>query len=172
MNEWSWHCELCQHSQTEICPRCELHGGVHGVRPQIMIMGRYGVDDCRRMKDTLFAYGDNIARRGKAGQAIIRDEPNAVGIVTKAWPSMEERAFFSDADFNWAKHHIDPSFIRLSIHLQKSGYIVLPKDGFGTGLAQLEIRSPKIFEYIQRWVQYLTVLSLDQQWRRYESRQN
>ncbi|KKL05458.1 hypothetical protein LCGC14_2605850, partial [marine sediment metagenome] len=40
--------------------------------------------------DTLFVFGDNMQRRGLGGQAFaMRGEPNAVGIPTKIFPSMD-----------------------------------------------------------------------------------
>lgn len=37
-----------------------------------------------------------MKRYGKRGQAIIRNEPNAYGVATKRYPSMDDWAFFSD----------------------------------------------------------------------------
>ena len=56
----------------------------------------YSVEQCRANPDTLYIFGDNAARRGKAGQAIIRDEPNSFGICTKLEPGMYSRDFFHD----------------------------------------------------------------------------
>jgi hypothetical protein len=36
---------------------------------------------------TLFVFGDNVQRYGKGGQAMIRDEPNALGVATPPSPS-------------------------------------------------------------------------------------
>jgi len=42
----------------------------------------------------MYIFGDNTYRVGKSGQAIIRDENNAFGIVTKVAPSNDTNAFF------------------------------------------------------------------------------
>ena len=42
----------------------------------------------------IFVFGDNMKRYGKRGQAVIRDEPNAYGVATKRYPSMDNWAFF------------------------------------------------------------------------------
>lgn len=50
--------------------------------------GYWTVNDARSNKNSLFVYGDNDIKKGKKGQAIIRDEPNAIGIPTKKYPSL------------------------------------------------------------------------------------
>ena len=37
----------------------------------------------RSQPECLFIFGDNDIQKGKRGQAIIRDEPNAIGIPTR-----------------------------------------------------------------------------------------
>lgn len=106
--------------------------------------------------DTLFAWGDNLARVGgknnpKSGQAFAcRDEPNAVGIPTKLRPSMDEDAFFTDRHFERAKAAFDEGFIRMAQHLQDGGTVIWPADGIGTGRAQLAERAPRIWAYLER----------------------
>jgi hypothetical protein len=60
--------------------------------------GFWGLDDARRHRDRLFLFGDNDARRGLAGQAVIRDEPNAVGLATKRSPSHVAHAYYRCGD--------------------------------------------------------------------------
>ena len=97
--------------------------------------------------EKLFVFGDNIHRKGYGGQAKeMRDEPNAVGIPTKVYPSMDEGAFFIDEDFPVFVARAAKDFLRLSQHI---GPIVWPKDGIGTGRAQLKERAPKIWFYIE-----------------------
>ncbi len=97
--------------------------------------------------DTLFVFGDNLARLGLGGQVKeMRGEPNAVGIPTKATPRMGDGAFFSDADFiQWA-NAAARDVLRLCLH---QGTIVWPSAGIGTGLAQLEERAPLIWKSIE-----------------------
>ncbi len=104
--------------------------------------------------DTIFVFGDNMLGLGFGGQAKeMRGEPNAFGIPTKHKPSNKPDAFFTDEDFN------GPAGTRIMMCLgdllrfQKQGRkIVLPEDGIGTGLADLERRAPKIWAIIQRYM--------------------
>ena len=100
--------------------------------------------------NTLFVFGDNMLGRGLGGQAAeMRGEPNAVGIPTKYMPGMGEADFFIDDDIRKAKPRIDAAFAKLLVHAAKGGEIVWPKDGIGTGLAELLKRAPKIWALIE-----------------------
>jgi hypothetical protein len=99
----------------------------------------------------LYLYGDNMERRGFGGQAReLRGEPNAIGVPTKRTPNMGDLAFFTNEDFDDAevKNSIDFATDMAFAWLAAGGEVVVPKDGIGTGLAQLEVRAPKIFDYI------------------------
>lgn len=101
----------------------------------------------RNEPDKLFVFGDNMARFGLGGQAKeMRGEPNAVGIPTKHSPSTCNEAYFRDSDFDSVRSEIERAFARLSQH---DGVIVWPKDGIGTGLADLPRKSPRIWRFIE-----------------------
>ena len=123
----------------------------------IVIEKRYSPALCRSMPDALVVFGDNLEGRGKGGQAAIRDEPNAVGIPTKRSPSMSEDAFFSDNDEDMHLFRASAALplSLLAAHLRAGGIIVLPEDGLGTGRAQLEQRSPRIWRVLQRAIKRL-----------------
>lgn len=107
----------------------------------------YNEEFCLKNKDALIVFGDNLIKKGKAGQAAIRDCKNAYGIPTKRLPSMNPDAFFSDQleEINIVQEHLD---YLLKEH--KNGRVIyLPMDGIGTGLARLSSKSPKINEMIQ-----------------------
>ena len=54
----------------------------------------------RAHPNTLFVFGDNDQRRGKAGQAVIRDEPNAIGFRTKKAPRTSAKsAYYTDDEY-------------------------------------------------------------------------
>jgi len=115
----------------------------------IEFVDRYTRSMLRARPDTLFVFGDNLAQYGRRGQAKeCRGEPNAVGIPTKKRPSMDENAFFTNADFAIAKAAIDRGFLRLAVHVREGGVVVMPANGLGTGLAQLPTRAPMIHAYI------------------------
>lgn len=105
----------------------------------------------RDRPEALFAFGDNMEGTGYDGQAReCRGEPNAVGIPTKWRASMDQGAFFRDEHFPKVKSAIDAAFLRLVDHLRAGGVIVLPRDGIGTGLAQLPVFAPRIHDFIHR----------------------
>lgn len=110
---------------------------------KIEVVTRYDVASLRASPEKVFVFGDNLLRRGTAGQAVIRHEPNAFGIPTKRFPSMKREAFFSDqpgerADVMGA--------LRELYVLGKKRIIVFPSSGLGTGLAQMAQRSPSIYQ--------------------------
>lgn len=108
----------------------------------------------------LFVFGDNMVGKGYGGQAKeMRDEPNAIGIPTKHRPDNTPDAFFSDRDFPVVKDVIDKAFIRLVVHIVMGGDVVWPKDGIGTGLAQLPKKAPLIWNYIEVWRKALDQLT-------------
>jgi len=107
----------------------------------------------RANPDKLFLFGDNFERRGMGGQAKeMRGEPNTKGIAVKFSPSMDESEFFSDSGYGGNCGQIDLEFKRLRQMVEDGGYttIVIPLDGIGTGLAQLDRRAPKTFAYLQK----------------------
>lgn len=104
--------------------------------------------------DKLFLFGDNNQRTGKGGQAIIRDEPNAVGISTKLKPSNAADAFMSDNQLADNKAVIDSDIKKAKeIAMTEGKTIVLPKGGLGTGLASLATKAPQTFAYLNQRLQ-------------------
>lgn len=92
----------------------------------------------RANPDKIYVFGDNMKRYGKRGQAVIRSEPNAYGVATKRYPSMDNWAFFSDKpdEFDCVLNDL-----RGLYKLSKTHTIVFPPAGIGTGLADMEKRS-------------------------------
>lgn len=104
----------------------------------------------RSNPDKIFVFGDNMKRYGRRGQAVIREEPNAFGVATKRYPSMDDWAFFSDRRDEF---ECIVSDLRKLYTLAKRHTIVFPAAGIGTGLAELEKRSNSV------WVKMNTILS-------------
>jgi len=96
--------------------------------------------------DTLFVFGDNLERKGTGGQAIIRNEPNAFGFVTKRYPSMGQDAYMTGIDEDYRAVYAD--FERLKEHLLQNRVILFPSGGLGTGLARLDIHAPELLNLI------------------------
>lgn len=65
---------------------------------------------------------------------------------------MNEDSFYDDDDYEANVASIDESFENLRKRIEASGmeykFIFIPRDGLGTGLAQLPQRAPKTFVYI------------------------
>lgn len=112
----------------------------------------FTVENVKNNPDKLFIFGDNLQQKGKGGQAVIRDEPNAFGVPTKKLPSMGNNAFFTDTEYENNVEAIDKAFEDIIKEISKRKeniVVVLPEDGIGTGLAKLEEKAPKTFEYLQ-----------------------
>jgi hypothetical protein len=114
----------------------------------------YSVALLRKHPDKVFLFGDNLKGYGKGGQAIIRDEINAIGIPTKKSPSMDKTAFFTDTEYTYNKKVIDEAFMKIP----KNKTIVVPKDNLGTGRAQLTTKAPKTWLYLQEKLKELKKL--------------
>jgi hypothetical protein len=114
----------------------------------------YSVALLRKHPDKVFLFGDNLKGYGKGGQAIIRDEINAIGIPTKKSPSMDKTAFFTDTEYTYNKKVIDEAFMKIP----KDKTIVVPKDNLGTGRAQLTTKAPKTWLYLQEKLKELKKL--------------
>ncbi len=109
----------------------------------------YTVQDVRQHPQRQYVFGDNFVREGKKGQAIIRDEPNAIGVRTKYLPSMKDNAFFSDREYDMLTAAIDDDFVPIYKSLIEGRLVIFPADGLGTGLADLPNKAPKVFAHLQ-----------------------
>lgn len=101
----------------------------------------------RNNPDKIYVFGDNMKRYGKRGQAIIRDEPNAFGVATKRYPSMDDWAFFSgkEDEFDAVINDLRKLWILAQKHT-----IVFPSAGIGTGLANMKERSFPIWSTMNK----------------------
>lgn len=107
------------------------------------------IEFCKNNPSYFVVFGDNLLRKGKKGQAIIRDEPNSYGIPTKRLPSMGESAFFSDKGDEYLI--VKDCLVELwDLHLQNET-IVLPENAVGSGLADLKNKSPIINKLVERF---------------------
>lgn len=106
----------------------------------------WNIQDCLEHPDYLFVFGDNDIHQGHGGQAIIRDQPNAIGVPTKKLPSNKPDAFHNDAELQTNIIKISTGLnqiLRRSVSYRK---VVFPKDGLGTGLSQLPTKAPQTYQ--------------------------
>lgn len=114
--------------------------------------GNWNSKIVQKYPNKMFIFGDNNISEGEGGQAVIRNEPNAYGIPTKKYPNFDPRSFYTDKEFEENKYHIDKAITKIMSKSKNYDVIVLPENGFGTGLARLESRAPKTFEYVKEVV--------------------
>lgn len=112
--------------------------------------GNWSDKDCVDNPRSIFVFGDNTLGIGKAGQAVIRDNANAFGVVTKKLPSNKDGAFYLDDDFHEFKIHVDRNIKIILDAYNSDEYeeIVLSENGYGNGLARLHDTSPVCFSYL------------------------
>lgn len=121
------------------------------MKERVEIQKVYSVKDCNSNPHKTYIFGDNIKRRGKGGQAIIRDCENAWGIPTKIFPDMEESSFFSDK-FDEINNVCFELQLLLGTYRKTKYIFVFPADGIGTGRAKLKEKSPLIYQIISRFL--------------------
>ena len=110
----------------------------------------YSPEQCRKNSNKLYVYGDNLKRVGKGGQAAIRDSFNSYGIATKRLPTMDVNAFFSDQPDEARALYEDIYNLLVTFRKFDDAFdtIVLPADGLGTGLSQMPVKSPILFNWM------------------------
>lgn len=121
----------------------------------IIFNGFWTIDDVNKNPHALFVYGDNDVHIGKGGQAIIRDCVNAIGLPTKKYPNNQPTSFYTDLEYYDNIKKIDNAINQIINASQKYDYVVLPRDGFGTGLAKLKENAPETLNYINQRIEVL-----------------
>ncbi|QTC88068.1 DUF7831 domain-containing protein [Brevundimonas pondensis] len=100
----------------------------------------------------LYVFGDNEERWGRGGQAAeMRDEPNAVGVATLKAPGV----FWTESDVARQCAVIDADMAPLFEALRAGRTVIFPLDGIGSGLADLERRSPTTWAHLQHRINEL-----------------
>lgn len=154
-NAYYWTTELQRRGYTVI----KLDRSEWGIMTGCVLRATLITREYVRANPTMmFVFGDNMARRGYGGQAkAMRNEPNAIGVPTKWTPSLEDAAYFYDADWDqlMVRDAIMRAFQQIENALTLGHDVVIPSDGLGTGLADLPKRGPRIFEYIEKRIKAL-----------------
>ena len=53
----------------------------------------------RANPNSVFVFGDNLIRKGRGGAAILRDEPNTYGFITKKYPNNLDSSFYRPDEY-------------------------------------------------------------------------
>lgn len=153
-HSWQEPSRDCMSSSGEHCEKCSefVIPYLHFKNLILMCHDKFSVSLCRDHPQKMFVFGDNLQRKGKGGQAVIRDEPNAYGIATKLAPLMSPPAFFPNTDEYIPAIDHDILRIKRDYHTMHKGYsaIVFPVDGLGTGRARLSDVSPTMWDGLNR----------------------
>lgn len=104
--------------------------------------------DCHNHPECLYVYGDNDIHQGCRGQAIIRGQPNTVGIPTKKYPNNQPASFYTDQEYTTNIEKINRSLAEIIERAMFYEFVIFPKDGLGTGFAQLPQRAPLTYQYL------------------------
>jgi len=107
--------------------------------------------DLQNNPGVMYLFGDNDQRSGLGGQAKeMRGEQNAVGVRTKKAPHRRDNAFWTDLEFSENIDKIISDLLPVVNHLNNGGIVIIPCDGIGTGLSQMQEECPLTFEYLQK----------------------
>ena len=120
----------------------------------VYVADTYTLDLVRSAPNVIFVFGDNVARSGCGGQAIIRHEPNAFGIRTKYRPSNDATAFFGHHLAKEMKFIADDIFDLHTLSIDGKS-ICFPAAGLGTGRAQLKEKAPAVWKFMQEHLKFL-----------------
>lgn len=106
----------------------------------------YTPEYLRNHSDIIFVFGDNLIRKGNGGQAIIRNEPNALGLVSKRTPHHSPTAYMTGTTTDYDAVNAD--LVRIEELALSGKQLVFPAAGIGTGLARLQTTAPDLLAYI------------------------
>lgn len=115
----------------------------------IEIVSRYTREEIQANPDKRYIFGDNYAREGFGGQAKeTRGEPNTIGIITKKAPTYNLEDFMTDDEYASNVGEIYSGFMKVIDYLRAGNTVVWPKDGIGTGRANLKEKAPRTLAFI------------------------
>ena len=122
---------------------------------KILMINKYTPKLVRENSNIIFVFGDNLVKKGKGGQAIIRDINNTIGVPTKKYPSNYKKSYFTDEELEQNKKVIDIAFNKIVQKIRDGYFIALPIGGLGTGLAKLEEKAPKTNKHLLKKLEKL-----------------
>ena len=124
------------------------------MKDRIETLKFFTIAECEANPTKYYIFGDNLIHQGTGGQAIIRYCENARGVPTKRLPSMSGDAFFSDREQEIGKVSMYLVKLLMLYNSDEKPTLVFPKDGLGTGRAQLKERSPQIYKLIDEFLKF------------------
>lgn len=89
-------------------------------------------DFLRQNPDCIFVFGDNLLRKGKGGAAILRDEPNTYGFITKKAPNNKKESFYTIEEYFFV---FNVEFKKLITKIETENNKVFFISKLGSGLA-------------------------------------
>jgi hypothetical protein len=110
-------------------------------------------EDVKNHPKYMFIFGDNDVEKGEKGQAIIRKCPNAFGIPTTKFPNNNDSSYYTDEELEENKRKIKHAIKKIMKESSNYDALIFPKDGLGTGLAELPKRAPKTYKYLNKAIQ-------------------
>lgn len=120
----------------------------------VILQYRIYRSDLELNPDVHYCFGDNEERVGMGGQAKeCRGEHNAIGICTKKTPGVDESAYYTDEEMERNIGQIAKDFAPVLGLLEDGKTVVIPTEGFGTGLAELKERAPRTLAFIETLVE-------------------
>ena len=110
--------------------------------------GRYSRNTPQQNPNMFFVFGDNLQRSGTGGQAVIRNNPNVIGIPTKVAPGTGEGDYFDvDPDKPYAQ---PPREGRLETSYMGTEYTT-PRQQVDSALMQIEEALSRGFDVAIPW---------------------
>jgi len=97
----------------------------------------------RENPNHIFVFGDNTVRKGKGGAAILRDEPNTYGFITKKIPTHGKDAYYKPNEY---KHVYKKEISKLIQEIENNPDKLYLISRLGAGLANKHRIWQKVIE--------------------------
>lgn len=116
----------------------------------IILQSHISREDLQANPAVYYVFGDNDARKGRGGLAKqCRGMPNAIGIRTKKFPGWGPDDYYTDDELDENIKKITEDFEVVWNFLREGKIIIVPLNGIGTGLANMSVRCPDTFRFLQ-----------------------
>lgn len=113
----------------------------------------------RLHKKHIFVFGDNIIRKGTAGQASCRNEDNTYGFITKKYPNLDAASYYKPEPYKLVFKYELEKLTRFIIEKPQYTFLI---PTLGSGLAnRFNIYEQVIRDGIQVLRQYPNVVFLE-----------